>query len=151
MCMNEETDLLIQKKKILTAPNLICSQAMAVSCQTKRPFMSHFGETCTGLFSNTYWTVFWIYNVLVGPHNIFIYWCLLSLTSADQPKFRSSVEQGTGLVRLFVPGTGSTGGGGEELLVCQELWDMTAANVACKEDGQPLWEEIYLTFHNAHT
>lgn len=28
-------------------------QAMAVSCQTKRPFMSHFGETCAGLFSES--------------------------------------------------------------------------------------------------
>uniref|UniRef100_A0A4W6DHW7 trypsin n=1 Tax=Lates calcarifer TaxID=8187 RepID=A0A4W6DHW7_LATCA len=43
------------------------------------------------------------------------------------PKFRSSIDQGTELVRLFVPGTG---GGGEEVLVCQELWDMAAANVA---------------------
>ncbi|XP_044039889.1 complement factor I-like isoform X2 [Siniperca chuatsi] len=77
---------------------------MAISCQSKRPLMSHFGETCT----------------------------------ADQPKFRSSVEQGTAVVRIFVPGTGSTGGGGEELLVCPELWDMAAANVACKEDGHPL-------------
>ncbi|XP_074480716.1 complement factor I-like [Sebastes fasciatus] len=79
-------------------------QAMAISCQTKRPFMSHFGETCR----------------------------------ADQPKFRGSIEQGTEVVRLFVPGTGSTEGGGEELLVCPELWDMAAANVACKEDGHPL-------------
>ncbi|GLD69449.1 complement factor I-like protein [Lates japonicus] len=76
-------------------------QAMAASCQSKKPFMSHFGTTCT----------------------------------ADQPKFRSSIDQGTELVRLFVPGTG---GGGEEVLVCQELWDMAAANVACKEDGHPL-------------
>uniref|UniRef100_A0A4W6DI19 trypsin n=1 Tax=Lates calcarifer TaxID=8187 RepID=A0A4W6DI19_LATCA len=68
-------------------------QAMAASCQSKKPFMSHFGTTCT----------------------------------ADQPKFRSSIDQGTELVRLFVPGTG---GGGEEVLVCQELWDMAAANVA---------------------
>ncbi|XP_039996690.1 complement factor I-like isoform X2 [Xiphias gladius] len=77
---------------------------MAVSCQTREPFMSHFGTTCT----------------------------------ADQPKFRGSVEPGTGLVRLFVPGAGSSGGGGEEVLVCAELWDMAAANVACKEDGHPL-------------
>ncbi|XP_044198390.1 uncharacterized protein cfi [Thunnus albacares] len=76
-------------------------QAMAVSCQSKKPVMSHFGETCT----------------------------------ADVPKFRSSLEQDTGVVRLFVP---SPGGGGEELLVCQELWDMAAANVACREKGHPL-------------
>ncbi|KAI3376495.1 hypothetical protein L3Q82_016456 [Scortum barcoo] len=58
--------------------------------------------------------------------------------TADQPKFKASVEHGTGLVRLFVPGSGSSGGGGEELLVCQELWDMTAANVACKSNEHPL-------------
>ncbi|XP_054457876.1 complement factor I-like isoform X2 [Anoplopoma fimbria] len=79
-------------------------QAMAVSCQTHRTIMSHFGETC----------------------------------SADQPKFRGSVESGTGVVQLFVPDTGSTGGGGQELLVCPELWDMSAANVACKANGHPL-------------
>ncbi|XP_042368220.1 LOW QUALITY PROTEIN: complement factor I-like [Plectropomus leopardus] len=76
-------------------------QAMAVSCRTQKPFMSHFGGTCT----------------------------------ADQPKFRGSIEDGTGVIRLFVP---STGGGGEEVLVCQELWDTAAANVACKAGGNPL-------------
>lgn len=90
-------------------------------------------------------------------HNIFIYWSSvhcdlhLSLTSADQPKFRGSIEEGTGVVRLFLPGTGSTGGGAEELLVCEQLWDTAAANVACKQDGHPLWVEIHLTSHNAHT
>ncbi|XP_071315985.1 complement factor I-like isoform X2 [Trachinotus anak] len=79
-------------------------QAMAVSCETKKPCMSHFAETCT----------------------------------ADQPKFSAAVATGTGEVRLFVPSTGSTGGGGEEVLVCHELWDMAAANVACKENGHPL-------------
>ncbi|KAL7374767.1 hypothetical protein ABVT39_006733 [Epinephelus coioides] len=79
-------------------------QAMAVSCRTMKPFMSHFGKTCT----------------------------------AAQPKFRGSIEEGTEVVRLFVPSTGSTGGCGEELLVCQELWDMAAANVACKAAGHPL-------------
>ncbi|CAK6974724.1 complement factor I-like [Scomber scombrus] len=79
-------------------------QAMAVSCQTKKPFMSHFGESCT----------------------------------ADEPKFSSSLDEFTGLVQLFVPGTGSTGGGGEDLLVCQDQWDTAAANVACKESGHTL-------------
>ncbi|XP_040887580.1 complement factor I-like [Toxotes jaculatrix] len=88
-------------------------QAMAVSCRTQNPVMSHFGGTCT----------------------------------AEQPKFSASVERGTGVVKLFVPGTGntgntgntgSTGGSGEEVLVCEELWDMAAANVACKENGHPL-------------
>lgn len=62
----------------------------------------------------------------------------LPLTSADQPKFRDSIEDGTGVVRLLVPGTGSTGGGAEELLVCQELWDMAAANVVCRKEGHSL-------------
>lgn len=80
----------------------------------------------------------------MGPHNILIPWksvhgdLHLPVPSADQPEFRDSVEEDTGVVRLFVPGTGSTGAGAEELLVCQELWDMAAANVACKKDGHPL-------------
>ncbi|XP_053199208.1 complement factor I-like [Scomber japonicus] len=78
-------------------------QAMAVSCQTKKPFMSHFGESCT----------------------------------ADQPKFSSSLDEFTGLVRLFVPGTG----GGEDLLVCQDQWDTAAANVACRDSGHTLGAE----------
>ncbi|XP_023270284.1 complement factor I-like [Seriola lalandi dorsalis] len=76
-------------------------QAMAMSCQTREPFMSHFAETCT----------------------------------ANHPKFRGSVEAGSGVLRLYLPGTG---GGREQVLVCAELWDMAAANVACKADGHPL-------------
>ncbi|XP_073330955.1 complement factor I-like [Pagrus major] len=79
-------------------------QAMALSCRTNKPIMSHFGDACT----------------------------------ADQPKFRGSIDEGTGLVRLFMPGTGSTGGGVEELLVCRELWDTAAANVACRAEGHLL-------------
>ncbi|XP_036969035.1 uncharacterized protein cfi [Acanthopagrus latus] len=79
-------------------------QAMALSCRTNKPSMSHFGDTCT----------------------------------ADQPKFRGSIDEGTGVVRLVLPGTGSSGGGVEEVLVCQELWDMAAANVACRAEGHHL-------------
>ena len=61
-----------------------------------------------------------------------------SLVSADQPKFRGSIDEGTGVVRLVLPGTGSSGGGVEEVLVCQELWDMVAANVACRAEGHHL-------------
>ncbi|XP_022622365.1 complement factor I-like [Seriola dumerili] len=76
-------------------------QAMAMSCRTREPFMSHFAETCT----------------------------------ANQPKFRGSVEAGSGVLRLSLPGAG---GGREQVLVCAELWDMAAANVACRADGHPL-------------
>ncbi|KAM9335161.1 transmembrane protease serine 9 [Symphorus nematophorus] len=91
-------------------------QAMAYSCGTKSTIMSHFDGTCT----------------------------------ADQPKFRGSLEPGTGLVRLFIPtarnprntgnpgNPGNSGGGGEEVLVCANLWDTAAANVACRQDGHPL-------------
>uniref|UniRef100_A0A3B4WWE7 Complement factor I-like n=1 Tax=Seriola lalandi dorsalis TaxID=1841481 RepID=A0A3B4WWE7_SERLL len=48
--------------------------------------------------------------------------------------FRGSVEAGSGVLRLYLPGTG---GGREQVLVCAELWDMAAANVACKADGHP--------------
>uniref|UniRef100_UPI003AAD42CE complement factor I-like n=1 Tax=Centroberyx gerrardi TaxID=166262 RepID=UPI003AAD42CE len=84
-------------------------QAMALSCRTKRPLMSHFGENCQRV---------------------------------DDPKFSSfSIDRDTGVVRLVIPGSGSTGAeGGEEkeVLVCLKLWDMAAANVACKEDKHPL-------------
>ncbi|MED6260667.1 hypothetical protein ATANTOWER_025706 [Ataeniobius toweri] len=76
-------------------------QAMAVSCRTKKPLMSHFGKEC----------------------------------KENNPKFQSSLNETTGLIRIFLPGSS---GGGEDLLVCQELWDMAAANVACKKHGSPL-------------
>ncbi|XP_024656640.2 complement factor I [Maylandia zebra] len=50
------------------------------------------------------------------------------------PKFRTSIDEETGLVRLFVPDSN----GGEELLVCKKMWNMAAANVACKEQKKPL-------------
>uniref|UniRef100_A0A3Q0RF01 trypsin n=1 Tax=Amphilophus citrinellus TaxID=61819 RepID=A0A3Q0RF01_AMPCI len=44
-------------------------------------------------------------------------------------KFRSSIDEQTGLVRLFIPNSS----GLEELLVCKKFWNMAAANVElCK-------------------
>uniref|UniRef100_A0A3Q2QNW3 trypsin n=1 Tax=Fundulus heteroclitus TaxID=8078 RepID=A0A3Q2QNW3_FUNHE len=76
-------------------------QAMAVSCRTKTPLMSHFGKEC----------------------------------KVNIAKFRSSLDEATGLIKIFLP-DGS--GGGENLLVCQQRWDVAAANVACKEHNHPL-------------
>ncbi|KAM4713900.1 complement factor I [Anableps anableps] len=76
-------------------------QAMAVSCRTKKPLMSHFGKEC--------------------KENI--------------PKFQNSQDKDTGLIKIFLP---DGAGGGENLLVCQQRWDMAAANVACKEYKHPL-------------
>ncbi|KAM9836862.1 complement factor I [Aulostomus maculatus] len=95
-------------------------QAMAISCRTNKPTMSHFGETCT----------------------------------KEQPKFRSSVDPDSGVVRLFVPDNVSPGGG-EELLVCWKLWDMASANVACKDEGNPLGamsvgSELYYSLRSKH-
>nr|XP_040037035.1 complement factor I [Gasterosteus aculeatus aculeatus] len=78
-------------------------QVMAVSCQTKRSRMSHFGENC----------------------------------KEDQPKFNSTILSDTAAVKIFLPDARSPGGG-EELLVCQRLWNIAAANVACKAGGTPL-------------
>ncbi|XP_076019106.1 complement factor I isoform X2 [Genypterus blacodes] len=53
--------------------------------------------------------------------------------------FRSSLDAKTGVVKLFIIHSGSSGGAesdGEEVLVCKKLWDMAAANVVCKEHGQ---------------
>ncbi|KAF7647600.1 hypothetical protein LDENG_00169840 [Lucifuga dentata] len=78
-------------------------QAMALSCRTKRPVMSHFRDC-----------------------------------RADGLKFRSSVAADTGVVKLFIPDDGSSAAEEEEVLVCKKLWNMAAANVACREHGQPL-------------
>ncbi|XP_041842098.1 complement factor I isoform X6 [Melanotaenia boesemani] len=51
------------------------------------------------------------------------------------PKFRSLLDEDTGLVRIFLP---NSAGKVEALLVCHELWDMAAANVACKGKNHPL-------------
>lgn len=61
----------------------------------------------------------------------------LSLTTESHPKFRTSIDRDTGVVKVFVPDAESTEGG-EELLVCWKIWNMAAANVACKEHGHPL-------------
>uniref|UniRef100_A0A3B5AT22 Complement factor I n=1 Tax=Stegastes partitus TaxID=144197 RepID=A0A3B5AT22_9TELE len=50
-------------------------------------------------------------------------------------KSSSSVDEDTGVVSMFLPGSN---GGGEEVLICQKLWDTAAANVACREQGKPL-------------
>ncbi|XP_070785540.1 complement factor I [Enoplosus armatus] len=77
-------------------------QAMAVSCQSRKTSMSHFGRNCE-----------------------------------ESSKFKSSINRDTGVVTVFIPDTTSDEGG-EELLVCEKIWNMAAANVACKEDGYPL-------------
>lgn len=61
--------------------------------------------------------------------------CPLCVPTASVPKFRSSIDEGTGVVRIFVPD--GTAEGGEDFLVCSKLWDMAAANVACKQQ-EPL-------------
>ncbi|KAL6118209.1 cfi [Pungitius sinensis] len=77
-------------------------QVMAVSCQTKRSKMSHFGNC-----------------------------------REDQPKFNSTIYPDTGVVKIFLPDARSPNGG-EELLVCPKIWNIAAANVACKGKGNPL-------------
>uniref|UniRef100_UPI0037E98EC1 complement factor I n=1 Tax=Semicossyphus pulcher TaxID=241346 RepID=UPI0037E98EC1 len=81
-------------------------QAMALSCRTNRPAMSHFGEHC----------------------------------GESYPKFESSIDPVTGVVRVFIPDSRNPEDR-EELLVCQKIWKMAAANVACKEHGFPLGAE----------
>ncbi|TNN55854.1 Complement factor I [Liparis tanakae] len=52
-----------------------------------------------------------------------------------RPKFSSSVDAASGVVRLFLPDAGE----GEELLVCwNKLWNMAAANVACRNETNRL-------------
>ncbi|XP_056883981.1 complement factor I isoform X1 [Takifugu flavidus] len=75
-------------------------QLMAVSCRTKSPKFSHFGQNCAASFS-------------------------------------SSILPDSEVVRVFVPNAQHPSGG-EELLVCWKLWNMAAANVACREHGHPL-------------
>ncbi|XP_029381915.1 complement factor I [Echeneis naucrates] len=54
-------------------------------------------------------------------------------------KSTGSIVRASGLVRAFVPS--SDADSEEELMVCSELWDMAAANVACRADGKPLGAE----------
>ncbi|TWW63196.1 Complement factor I, partial [Takifugu flavidus] len=51
--------------------------------------------------------------------------------------FSSSILPDSEVVRVFVPNAQHPSGG-EELLVCWKLWNMAAANVACREHGHPL-------------
>lgn len=92
--------------------------------------MSHFGQNCRGLFLKT--------HMLLVPFLLIFNAVVLPVASDE---FRSSFDANTGLVKLFIPDSGSSGGagsGGEEVLVCKKLWNTAAANVACKEHGQPL-------------
>ncbi|TMS01824.1 Complement factor I [Larimichthys crocea] len=77
-------------------------QVMAVSCRTKKPMMSHFGDKC----------------------------------GQNYPKFKSTIDSGRGLVKVFVPDDSPEGG--KDLLVCWKFWNMASANVVCKEHGNPL-------------
>ncbi|KAM4611476.1 complement factor I isoform 2-T2 [Polymixia lowei] len=77
-------------------------QVMALSCRTRRPVMSHFGENC----------------------------------GQEYPKFSISVAADTKEIKLFLPDSGT--GLVEEVLVCAKMWDVAAANVACRENQHPL-------------
>ncbi|GAA6225445.1 complement factor I-like [Lates japonicus] len=73
---------------------------MALSCRTKRPAMSHFGENC-------------------------------------EETFETSIDSETGVIKVSIPDH-KTPGVKEDFLICRKLWDMAAANVACKNHGMPL-------------
>ncbi|XP_013884506.1 complement factor I [Austrofundulus limnaeus] len=53
----------------------------------------------------------------------------------DSKTFHSSMDSDSGLIRIFLP---DGAGGGDQLLLCGELWDMAAANVACKAQTHTL-------------
>lgn len=110
-------------------------QVMAVSCQTKRSRMSHFGENCKGSLPLTHPE---LHSMLDTTPPLMVHVCLHpSVPTEDQPKFNSTILSGTAAVKIFLPDARSPGGG-EELLVCQRLWNIAAANVACKAGGTPL-------------
>ncbi|KAM3590791.1 uncharacterized protein V6R79_016785 [Siganus canaliculatus] len=52
----------------------------------------------------------------------------------ESQKFKSSVDQDTGLVTISMPDPEDPTTL-EKLLVCGKIWDMAAANVACKSEG----------------
>uniref|UniRef100_A0A8C2ZW79 trypsin n=1 Tax=Cyclopterus lumpus TaxID=8103 RepID=A0A8C2ZW79_CYCLU len=60
-----------------------------------------------------------------------------SYCQVARPKFTSRVDPVSGVVTVFLPDSGSLGGG-ENLLVCRKLWNMAAANAACKNEGNLL-------------
>ncbi|CAJ1048310.1 complement factor I [Xyrichtys novacula] len=59
----------------------------------------------------------------------------------EYPKFQGDVDQDTGVVQVFIPDRTEGSHSTEALLVCKKIWDMAAANVACRESGFPLGAE----------
>ncbi|XP_068443535.1 complement factor I isoform X3 [Clinocottus analis] len=55
----------------------------------------------------------------------------------EGPKFSSVVDRVSGVVTVFLP-EAERPYVVEELLVCDKLWNMAAANAACKDNGNPL-------------
>lgn len=111
------------------------SQAMAVSCLTRKTRMSHFGQLCSGSSTPTHskqckYICCWITSGL-----------FFSLTAVEFPKFQSLIHEDTGVVVISLPSDGDR----EDVLVCNELWDMAAANVACREHHHPLWGDTFST------
>ncbi|KAK2863395.1 hypothetical protein Q5P01_002928 [Channa striata] len=56
---------------------------------------------------------------------------------ASYSKFSSLINGDTGVVKVFIPNKEQPENN-EELLVCSEQWEMTAANVVCREHGKSL-------------
>ncbi|CAN9509386.1 unnamed protein product [Ophioblennius macclurei] len=54
---------------------------------------------------------------------------------AGGPTFKTSVDPTNGLIKVSVP---DSSGEVHELLVCEKLWNMAGANVACSEEGEPM-------------
>ncbi|XP_034713189.1 complement factor I-like [Etheostoma cragini] len=59
---------------------------------------------------------------------------------ANYPKFKSSLDKDTGVVRVSIPNPVRPESQ-EDFLVCPKTWDMAAANVVCKRHGNPLGAE----------
>ncbi|TDG99453.1 hypothetical protein EPR50_G00193490 [Perca flavescens] len=59
---------------------------------------------------------------------------------ASYLKFTSSIDPDTGVVKVFIPDPVKPEVG-DEFLVCPKVWDMAAANVVCKNHGNPLGAE----------
>ncbi|XP_059210230.1 complement factor I [Centropristis striata] len=58
---------------------------------------------------------------------------------APFPKFRSSIDAASGVVTVSLPIPGTEDPNGIEThLVCEEDWNMAAANVVCRKHGNPL-------------
>lgn len=93
--------------------------------------MSHFGVNCGGSLPLTHSVLCFV--TVLFPHVVNVTFNP-SLITGSQPKFSTSIDQETKVVKVFVPDARSPNGG-EELLVCGKTWNMAAANVACKENG----------------